>query len=179
MRFLSAVTFVSILSLSGCASTPPRWNLNGKSQEELNSRHLSCDEFAARNVAPAMTYGGADPYSVMASLLSLSGQSYGMDKVYESCMNAGGFTKFSPNQSSNTQKDVVNNRNTEEAIQSDLVERAHPGWKQTVTSPQFAAWLQGQPNEIKKLGESPWAVDAIKMIDLYKADTNRSSRVGR
>jgi hypothetical protein len=82
-----------LLSVVGCASSPTRWHLNGKSHEEFNSRHYSCDEFAARNSMPATNYGGANPYSALASLVSLSGQSAGMTMIYEACMNEAGYTK--------------------------------------------------------------------------------------
>jgi len=78
--------------LVSCSSTPSRWHLNGKSQQELNERHSFCDQFAANNAAPAMMYGG-NPYSALASLISLSGQTAGVAILYESCMNEGGFNK--------------------------------------------------------------------------------------
>lgn len=93
-KFLAYSLLLTVMCLSGCASGPTMWNLNGKTQADLNSRHIACDEYAARNSMPATNYGGANPYSALASLVSLSGQSAGMNMIYEACMNEGGFYKM-------------------------------------------------------------------------------------
>jgi len=48
------------------------------------------------------------------------------------------------------------------------VERAHPGWLQTINTPEFQAWRAAQPPEIQALGASDIAEDAIEMLNAYK-----------
>ena len=51
------------------------------------------------------------------------------------------------------------------------VEQAHPGWENTVRTPEFSRWKDKQPASVKALVASPRANDAILMLDLYKKDT--------
>lgn len=48
------------------------------------------------------------------------------------------------------------------------VERAFPGWLNTVKTPEFKAWKAAQPPEILALAASDLAEDAIAMLDHYK-----------
>jgi hypothetical protein len=52
-----------------------------------------------------------------------------------------------------------------------LVNIAHRGWKDTVKSPEFVSWYEAQPADVKALGASPTAEDAITLLDSYKAAT--------
>lgn len=53
-------------------------------------------------------------------------------------------------------------------IQSDIIEKSHPGWLTTVKSLDFATWMISQPEEIKALADSDKASDAIRMLDLFE-----------
>lgn len=48
-----------------------------------------------------------------------------------------------------------------------LVERRHPGWRETIKTKEFDQWFQQQDPETKKLAESGLAGDAIKLLDLF------------
>lgn len=50
-----------------------------------------------------------------------------------------------------------------------LVNIAHRGWKDTVKTPEFVSWYEAQPADVKALGASPTAEDAISLLDSYKA----------
>jgi len=52
-----------------------------------------------------------------------------------------------------------------------FVETRHEGWKDTVKTPEFAAWAQVQSPEIKALAASDNPADAVRMLDLYKKST--------
>jgi hypothetical protein len=56
------------------------------------------------------------------------------------------------------------------------VEKAHPGWKRTVATPQFSAWLAKQSEQVKKLAESEEPADAIRLLDKFATDTNYGKR---
>jgi hypothetical protein len=69
-----------------------------------------------------------------------------------------------------TPKDAAPNTGATDKQEADLVSRIHPNWLQLVKTPDFVAWHDRQPPEIKKLSNSPKAVDAIRMLDLFKAE---------
>jgi hypothetical protein len=50
-----------------------------------------------------------------------------------------------------------------------LVNIAHRGWKDTVKTPEFVQWYETQPADVKALGGSSTAEDAITLLDAYKA----------
>lgn len=50
-----------------------------------------------------------------------------------------------------------------------IVEREHKGWKNDVKKPEFAAWLETQPDSTRSLAESDNPLDAIELLDQYKA----------
>lgn len=54
------------------------------------------------------------------------------------------------------------------AAMSAVVEMRHEGWVKTVKSPEFQAWRATQSPEVNALGASENALDAIKLLDLYK-----------
>lgn len=51
--------------------------------------------------------------------------------------------------------------------QRDLVSVRHPGWEQIITTPEYRAWLQDQPESVKEKVKSEKAVDAIFVLDAY------------
>jgi hypothetical protein len=52
------------------------------------------------------------------------------------------------------------------------VEKAHPGWRKTVTSPEFKHWLAKQPPSLIHLANNSWEPSQVSMVlDLYKRDT--------
>lgn len=61
---------------------------------------------------------------------------------------------------------------TEEQLQERLVdltiETSHKGWRKTVQSPEFKAWLPAQPREVQLLARSSDPEDAIRLLDLHK-----------
>ena len=58
------------------------------------------------------------------------------------------------------------------AVRKEVVEAAlHavlPGWLDEVKTPQFAVWLQAQPNHVRALAASPHVGDAARMLKLYE-----------
>ena len=59
------------------------------------------------------------------------------------------------------------NAQFEDRLQRELVNFKHPGWEDTVKTPEFAAWYGTQAPEVKNLAASPRAQDAARMLDLY------------
>jgi len=49
-----------------------------------------------------------------------------------------------------------------------LIEDAHTGWVDTINTPMFSVWMNGQPKEIKDLGASERSSDAIAMLDKFE-----------
>lgn len=54
-----------------------------------------------------------------------------------------------------------------------LIEQRHPGWQGLIKSEAFHKWLASQPEDIKKLADSPDPADAIALLDKFKAGTIR------
>lgn len=57
------------------------------------------------------------------------------------------------------------------------VERKHPGWLDTIKTDEFTAWKAAQSDEVKALGASDFAEDAIDMIDLFVKRTPTKAAV--
>jgi hypothetical protein len=53
------------------------------------------------------------------------------------------------------------------AIEEARVEGKYENWRDTVNTPDFAAWYALQPAEVKALADSTAARDAIRMLDLF------------
>lgn len=53
------------------------------------------------------------------------------------------------------------------ARQFARVDMVHEDWENTVNTPEFSTWLQGQPDDIKALSSSAFAKDAIKLLNTY------------
>lgn len=56
-----------------------------------------------------------------------------------------------------------------------LVESRHKGWRDTVKTPEFQAWMKAQPENVKALAASDYAIDAIQLFDLYKTPAQRQA----
>ena len=56
-----------------------------------------------------------------------------------------------------------------------LVESRHKGWRDTVKTPEFQAWMKVQPENVKALAASDYAIDAIQLFDLYKTPAQRQA----
>lgn len=48
------------------------------------------------------------------------------------------------------------------------VDAKHDNWRNEVNTTEFAQWLAVQPIEVKQLTQSPYASDAIALLDLYQ-----------
>lgn len=56
-------------------------------------------------------------------------------------------------------------------VNDSFVESFHEGYKDVISSPQFAGWYARQEQAMKDLGASAKPRDAIKVLDAYKRDT--------
>ena len=88
-----AVAALAALALAGCASQS-RWNLNGRTQSDLESAHDQCSAFAAgtidqQQMNTAGGFIGGNQAGFGLALLML--QSAGYDSRYKQCMAASGF----------------------------------------------------------------------------------------
>jgi hypothetical protein len=64
-----------------------------------------------------------------------------------------------------------------QSLRSELtVEARHPGWKDTVSTPAFAGWLQQQPREVQMLASSSDARDAIRLLDIQRETAQQSTQ---
>lgn len=57
--------------------------------------------------------------------------------------------------------------------QVDALEARHPDWRELVSAPAFAEWLDQQPPSLQKLKESNDAAEAAALVDLYKGQTGQ------
>lgn len=48
------------------------------------------------------------------------------------------------------------------------VEAVHPGWLQTIKTPAFGTWLEGQSPELKALGDSDVPDHAVLLLDAFR-----------
>jgi hypothetical protein len=75
----------------------------------------------------------------------------------------------------------ISRQEFERALQENVIEARHPGWRNDVQRPEFVGWMQQQPGEIQALGSSEKAADAIRLLDLYRTpqqqDTQRNNRL--
>lgn len=52
-------------------------------------------------------------------------------------------------------------------IAKEMVSLQHPGWEQTVKTPEFSAWINSQPAEIKQKCESWNIADAVFVLNAF------------
>ncbi len=91
----------------------------------------------------------------------------------------GGFIPFEPKQSespSSERPSAIDDYLRREAAHAK-VEKAHPGWKRIVATPEFHAWLPKQSERIRDLAASDEPADAISVLDKFIANTK--GRTGR
>lgn len=48
------------------------------------------------------------------------------------------------------------------------VDVQHPGWQETVQTPEFVGWLTRQPREVQMLAASDSPQDAVRLLDLHQ-----------
>lgn len=89
VRFIS---FLLCATLVGCASSPPRWYLNGRSNEEFQQIHAQCDAAAANQIGQGSTGPLANNYAIAGAMMSLMGGVFAASSTYDNCMKAQGFT---------------------------------------------------------------------------------------
>ena len=56
-----------------------------------------------------------------------------------------------------------------------LVEFRHPGWKESVKSKEFESWFKTQPVDVQTLAKSEDAMDAIVLLDKFKAAPTKAA----
>lgn len=61
------------------------------------------------------------------------------------------------------------------ALEEARIEGKYDDWKQTVNSPEFAAWFAVQAPDVRALADSTSSRDAIKMLDLYTQAKTKSA----
>lgn len=59
--------------------------------------------------------------------------------------------------------------------QLDFLSYRHPDWEAKHSSTEFQTWLQAQSDEIKNASMSPYARDAIKVLDEFDKTTKKQS----
>lgn len=57
-----------------------------------------------------------------------------------------------------------------------IVEIKHPDWRKDVNTGEFKAWFNKQPAEMQALAGSENAVDAIRLLDVYKSSAKKSKQ---
>lgn len=60
-----------------------------------------------------------------------------------------------------------------------IVSIKHEGWQETVKTSDFTNWFKGQAPELRALADSPRAVDAIRLLDAFKAAKNKQDKEAR
>jgi chromosome segregation ATPase len=58
--------------------------------------------------------------------------------------------------------------------QVDALSARHPDWREVVSAPAFAEWLNQQPESLRRLTESNDAAEAAALMDLYKSQNGQA-----
>lgn len=66
-----------------------------------------------------------------------------------------------------------------ERLIDDEIESAHAGWKEKVRTPQFAAWLDAQPEKVKAMADVDRAREAIQILNMYDASLTPAKTGGQ
>ncbi len=61
--------------------------------------------------------------------------------------------------------------------EAKAIERKHPAWQDTVKTEEFLEWRASQDERINALGASPYAEDAIEMLDLFSKRNEKPAPV--
>ena len=56
------------------------------------------------------------------------------------------------------------------------VDLRHEGWEDSIKTPEFEQWFGRQAPDIQALANSPKAADAIRMLDAFKADSDKAKK---
>lgn len=57
-----------------------------------------------------------------------------------------------------------------------IVELKHPDWRKDVNTNEFKSWFNKQPTEMQALAGSENAVDAIRLLDVYKSSSKKTKQ---
>ena len=74
--------------------------------------------------------------------------------------------------------DTVRVRHNKDAAQNAetaadaAIEAKHPGWKETVKTPEFHTWYEGQPAFVQQAVKAGSTQDGIDILDMYHASSN-------
>lgn len=61
--------------------------------------------------------------------------------------------------------------------EAQRIERTHPSWQDTVKTEEFLEWRASQDERVNALGASPYAEDAIEMLDLFSKRNEKPAPV--
>lgn len=64
-------------------------------------------------------------------------------------------------------------------VQEDALAARHPGWREVVAAPEFAEWLNQQPESLQRLTSSDDAAEAAALLDMYQAQHGDGYAGGR
>ncbi len=99
MRTVVTISIAICLFCSGCASSPTRWYLNGRTQQDLDNVSNQCHGMAANQINPnsyqsaGYGMGAGNPLAALGGLVQVMGQESAYNTAYEGCMASAGFTK--------------------------------------------------------------------------------------
>ena len=82
-----------VVVIAGC-STTPIWNLNGRTQQDLDYAHALCDQVAHQQAAGVQ---GAQPLGLYAGVIAginVLGQATMYNVAYNNCMQQNGFNRI-------------------------------------------------------------------------------------
>lgn len=65
------------------------------------------------------------------------------------------------------------------ARQQARVDAKYPEWEKTINTPEFGTWMESQAPEVKALGASSNATDAIQMLDAYEVSRKKTEAAER
>lgn len=64
-------------------------------------------------------------------------------------------------------------------VQEDALAARHPDWREVVAAPEFAEWLNQQPESLQRLTSSDDAAEAAALLDMYQAQHGGGSTGSR
>lgn len=63
-------------------------------------------------------------------------------------------------------------------VQEDALAARHPDWREVVAAPEFAEWLNQQPESLQALTTSEDAAEAAALLDMYRAQAGGAAPAG-
>jgi len=91
-----------------------------------------------------------------------------IDGLKSGSLKVDGLNAVQPAQQVPANAPELNNDTVDTEIEHRVVNAAHPGWLDLVKTPAFKTWYEQQPPEVRRLGDSPVADDAIALLTSYK-----------